>query len=354
MRLAASRPLAARATRVAALAACGTSAAVVWFRRADVGRSFQLAQHRTPLLAGRGLSSLRKPDTAMSAWQAAPAFHLGTGAVQRSAKIFAGFNGLGFLVSLITGSHLHLDLLGTGAFVAAAAATIGPDVRSKISAAAVIIWGVRLTSFLFYRALQLGHDGRLDEVLSSFTGISAFWIISFLWGLITALPHTLGASAAMRPRMRIGALAAVAVYLVGFIFESLADLQKWQFKQDPLNQGKFCHLGVWSLSQHPNYFGNLCIWTGILMLNAPSLMGPIPVGKLRASAFFSAIMQRRRFILGALSPLFLALLFYGQSTGFIANSAELAMKKYGADPAYQRYIDEVPLIVPRILPGSTK
>lgn len=40
-----------------------------------------------------------------------------------SAKVLAGLNTLGFGISLTTGSHVHLDLIGTGAFTVAAVAT---------------------------------------------------------------------------------------------------------------------------------------------------------------------------------------------------------------------------------------
>ena len=55
-------------------------------------------------------------------------------------------------------------------------------------------------------------------------------------------------------------------------FLNVADLQKWQFKADPANKGKFCDAGVWKLSQHPNWAGNLLMWTGITIFNAPTLL----------------------------------------------------------------------------------
>lgn len=108
-------------------------------------------------------------------------------------------------------------------------------------------------------------------------------------------------------------------------------MQKWFFKQDPLNRGRPCTTGLWSYSQHPNYFGNLCIWCGIFVLNFAPLAaaGKVPL------------------LLGALSPLFLAGLFYGQASGAITNSVELATQKYAGDSAYDQYVKKVPLIFPR-------
>ena len=91
----------------------------------------------------------------------------------RSNCIYAGANFLGFVISLLTGSHVHLDLIGSGAFCAAAIPTLldppGND-RIRYSSSAVALWGSKLALFLFYRALQTGHDIRLEDTLSTFSG----------------------------------------------------------------------------------------------------------------------------------------------------------------------------------------
>jgi len=116
--------------------------------------------------------------------------------------------------------------------------------------------------------------------------------------------------------------------------ESLADWQKWRFKQDPESRGKFCNVGVWQLSQHPNWCGNFVAWTGILLLNSPSLASA-GLGYLAAAC---------------ISPAFLLALFYGQATGSITNTVQLAKSRHGADPAYEEYLQQTPLVLPT--PGS--
>eukprot|EP01050_Picozoa_sp_SAG11_P015756 SAG11_NODE_2079_length_3855_cov_1.533280_4_plen_251_part_00 len=209
-------------------------------------------------------------------------------ALVRAAKIVGAINGAGLAISLGTGSHLHLDLLGTGAFAVAAIATRGTTLRTQVSAAAIGIWGTRLAGFLFYRALQvssmlhhqklsayvstsiakdgsapifrllqLGHDARLDETLASTAGSCVFWGVSFVWGFVVLLPHTIAqhvtAALAKAPRTSLGLSGAVGISLamVGFAVEALADQQKWSFKQDSSNAGKFCNTGLWASSQHP-------------------------------------------------------------------------------------------------------
>lgn len=269
--------------------------------------------------------------------------------VWQSVAITAGGNALGFLISLMTGSHLHLDLIGTGIFAVAALpsflAKAGGLWRIKLSSGAVIAWATKLAGFLFVRALKVTHDGRLDDTLATTSGTFSFWFVSLIWGVVCALPHTLG-STSSSPGLLSTTTVGLSMFSVGFIVETLADYQKWLFKNDPLTSGQFCNVGVWSLSQHPNYFGNLLLWTGILVLNAPALIETDIAG---TNSILQSIWGYRRLFLASLSPLFMMALFYGQASGAMLNTVELAKQKYGHDPRYMEYIQNVPLIVPDLL-----
>ena len=97
--------------------------------------------------------------------------------LNQSSLIFLGTNALGFAISVLTGSHLHLDLLGTGAFALASLPTLlssASCTRVALSSAAVFTWGTKLASFLFFRALKVKTDGRLDETLSTVGGTCKF------------------------------------------------------------------------------------------------------------------------------------------------------------------------------------
>ena len=253
----------------------------------------------------------------------------------RSTVVFAAANALGLGISLATGWHYHLDLLGTGAFAAAAFATAGTELRQRASAACVGLWAVKLAGFLFYRALQTHRDGRLEDVLATSAGATGFWTISLAWGVVVSLPHTLaaGVATASRPAFgRVSDLAGIGLFAAGLCLETAADAQKWQFKSDAATRGGFCDVGVWTLSQHPNWLGNLMLWSGVVLLNAPTLL---------------AAGRPATTLLGALaSPLFMVALFYGQATGKVGNAPQLAEAKYGADARFQAYVRDVPLVVP--------
>ncbi len=261
-----------------------------------------------------------------------------------STCIFTAANVLGLVISLITGSHVHLDLLGTGAFAAASLPTLldsSSSTRVLLSSGAVTIWASKLASFLFYRALKVKTDIRLEDTLSTTAGTTGFWLASLLWGVICSLPHTLGTTSSSQGS-QITLTIGTLLYILGLATETKADYQKWMFKKE--NPGRFCNQGLWSISQHPNFFGNLLLWSGILIMNVDSLIEPIKEG----DGLLSALFGSWRAWIALLSPIFMWTLFYGQSSGVIANSVELANKKYGPDASYGDYVKNVPLIIPKI------
>ena len=96
---------------------------------------------------------------------------------------------------------------------------------------------------------------------------------------------------------------------------------------------------MWKISQHPNWLGNILLWTGLWVLNAPTLLAPAPAG--------AGWLRRGGRLLGAAaSPLFLLALFYAQATDTMASAAALADAKYGADPNFKKYVATTPLILP--------
>jgi hypothetical protein len=44
-------------------------------------------------------------------------------------------------------------------------------------------------------------------------------------------------------------------------------------REDPANKNRFITTGIWSWSQHPNYFGEITLWLGVAVLAYPVLSG---------------------------------------------------------------------------------
>lgn len=287
-----------------------------------------------PLRGGSNLSAVGP---------SAPFVTFDGGPLNVSTGIFLIVNSIGFIISVVTGSNLHLDLLGTGAFTIAALPNLlkPTSLRVFLSSSAVAIWGTKLASFLFFRALKVKTDGRLEDTLSTTAGTASFWFISFLWGVLCSLPHTIGTTSSNTGSPISLAIGSV-LYLLGLMTETKADYQKYIFKQT--NPGNYCNYGLWSVSQHPNFFGNMLLWLGIYVMNFDSLIETAQEG----DNILSTIWCTRRAWLALISPLFMWALFNGQASGSITNSVELANKKYGSDVGFKKYINEVPLIIPNL------
>ena len=249
-----------------------------------------------------------------------------------------------------TGWHYHLDLIGTGVFAVAALALRGATLAQGCSAGAVALWACKLASFLFFRALQTKRDGRLEDTLATTSGQVGFWTISFLWGWVVSLPHTLAAMVPVSERAPFGPvhIAGLVLFAAGFCVESAADWQKWTFKANAANRDRFCDVGVWRLCQHPNWFGNLLLWSGIFVLNVPTLaaIGPATMlGPLRIPAWLGA---GTRLLTAAVSPLFLLALFSGQANGTppLNKGYDMTLAKFGGDSAWQAYNGKTPVLLP--------
>ena len=148
-------------------------------------------------------------------------------------------NVIGCIVSLITRSHIHLDVIGIGlAFVVAVVVPLlmvpSSTTRSYhswrvwLSSGAIVLWAVRLGILCLMRALDRGHDARLDSQLSTNEGIIQYWVIVIIWGIFTLLPHTLGMSAPDSTTCSSAAnFVAVStgflIFGVGFVIETVAD-----------------------------------------------------------------------------------------------------------------------------------
>jgi len=141
--------------------------------------------------------------------------------------------------------------------------------RRLLLAILVTVWGARLAVHIGRRNLGKGEDRRYAAMRER--DGERFWLTSLyrvylaqaiaMW--IVSLPLQAGAS--IGGGRGLGALDVVgaAVWLVGFTFEALGDLQLDRFKADPANRGRVMDRGLWHYSRHPNYFGDVTAWWGL-------------------------------------------------------------------------------------------
>jgi steroid 5-alpha reductase family enzyme len=150
--------------------------------------------------------------------------------------------------------------------------------RSLTVSALVVVWSIRLGSFLFLRIKAAGADDRFDGIRELPWKFLSVWTFQGLWNFMTLLPvillHVKGASnAAVTSTDIIG----LTLWVVGFTCEVVADAQKTAFRkknQSGINRGRFISTGLWKFSRHPNYFGEILLWIGITVVAVPTLIRP--------------------------------------------------------------------------------
>jgi len=165
----------------------------------------------------------------------------------------------------------------------------GAYARRLLVLVLVTIWGVRLGLHIHRRNLGKGEDYRYRAMRerhgARFGRISlvTVFLLQALLALVISVP-ILAADSAPEPA-RLGALdfAGTALWLVGFLFEAIGDLQLARFKLDPANRGKVMARGLWRFTRHPNYFGDATLWWGLYLIAASA-----PAA--RWSAFGPALM----------------------------------------------------------------
>jgi steroid 5-alpha reductase family enzyme len=110
-----------------------------------------------------------------------------------------------------------------------------------------------------YRAMRDAYGER-------FRWISLFLVFglqgAIMW--IVAMPIQTGQSSAAPWRWLDG--LGVLIWTVGFLFETVGDLQLARFKSDPANRGQVMDRGLWRYTRHPNYFGDFLVWWGLYLI----------------------------------------------------------------------------------------
>lgn len=172
----------------------------------------------------------------------------------------------------LTGSLTYLSVTGLCLAVAAAQGVLDP--RRAILGALVGVWAVRLGIFLFRRVRRAGKDGRFDALKQHPGSFLVPWALQGLWVSWTALAAVaVWTRAEAGPALGLSDLLGLALWALGFGVEVVADRQKTAFRAAPANAGRFIATGLWAWSRHPNYFGEILLWTGVLGVAAPALEG---------------------------------------------------------------------------------
>jgi steroid 5-alpha reductase family enzyme len=182
-----------------------------------------------------------------------------------------------FIPSYAFKTEHYFDLTGSLSYITTVAAAIvfnpSLDLRDLIICAMITVWALRLGSFLFWRIKKDGQDKRFIVMKTKFTWFLMTWTIGGLWVLVTMAAGLAALTSNITAELGLISYLGIALWLFGFVVEVTADNQKTEFRKNPDNRNRFITTGVWSWSQHANYFGEITLWFGLALVSLPVLSG---------------------------------------------------------------------------------
>ena len=237
---------------------------------------------------------------------------------------------LAFIPARILQSERFYDLTGSITYIAVTLVAISvataPSSAQWLIAIMIFLWASRLGSFLFRRIHAAGGDQRFDHIKVSSSRFFVAWTLQGAWVVMTSCAALTAILSAEQPPVGAIYVIGAVMWTTGFAIEVIADRQKSRFREDSANAGQFINVGLWARSRHPNYFGEILLWAGIAVMAIPYLSGTQWVVML--------------------SPLFVYALLTRLSG--IPTLARRGRELWGDDPAYQAYVANTPLLVPRL------
>ena len=221
----------------------------------------------------------------------------------------------------LTGSLTYLSVTWY-ALILASGDFANANLTNIVIVLLISLWALRLGSFLFMRIHKDGEDKRFRTIKPSATQFFMTWTLQGLWVSLCSMCALTAISSDGGVVVNAMFYFGLGLFVLGFSTEIVADNQKSKFRSFPENRDKFITTGLWAKSRHPNYFGEIVLWTGIAVMSFSSLEG----------------WQ----YLTLISPIFTyILLVYVSGVRMLEARAD---KKWGDDEDYIKYKSETPVL----------
>jgi steroid 5-alpha reductase family enzyme len=233
---------------------------------------------------------------------------------------------LAFIPAFIYQTEKYYDLVGSITYLSLVMIALfysRQDPGNILIALMVTLWAARLGTFLFLRIRNVGHDTRFRKIKPDFLKFLMTWTLQGLWVFFTFAAGLAAMTSGNPHPFDVVVAAGCLIWLVGFMIEVIADKQKANFRKDPAQANNFIRHGLWAWSRHPNYFGEILLWTGIAVAALPSLQG----------------WQH----ISLISPIFVYVLLT-KISGVRMLEAR-ANRRWGDDPEYITYRDKTPVLM---------
>ncbi len=240
-----------------------------------------------------------------------------------------------FIPSFLLKTEKYYDLVGSLTYIATVSlAYFSVENKTMIDSIIyfyVMVWALRLGIYLFRRVRNDGKDVRFEQAKRHFLWFLQYWMGQALWVSLTASPAIIGILSPEDDLLPLLAMIGMALWLSGFTIESVSDYQKRVFRKENDPSEAFIHTGLWAKSRHPNYFGEIMLWTGIAVIASNTLTG---------IEYITLV-----------SPIFVYILLTRMSG--INKLEQIADERYGHLEEYQRYKRNTPVLVPNLLKDKT-
>lgn len=202
------------------------------------------------------------------------------------------------------------------------------DTAQYIVTALVLLWAIRLGSYLLIRIHFMGRDKRFDGMRESFWKFGRFWVLQAITAWVVMVPASYLLQSERDTQLTFIVILGTLVSFSGICIEALADKQKFAFIREPKNKNKWIEEGLWKYSRHPNYLGEMMMWYGIYIVSYPWL-------------------STQNALIALIGPIFISFMLIGVSgIPLLEKSADA---RWGSDKKYQEYKRQtsVLLLLPR-------
>ena len=235
-----------------------------------------------------------------------------------------------FIPSFLLKTEKYYDLVGSLTYITTISlAYLSVENKTMIDSIIyfyVMVWALRLGIYLFRRVRNDGKDVRFEKAKKHFFWFLQYWMGQALWVSLTACAAIIAILSPEEDTLPVLSIVGMALWLSGFAIESISDYQKRVFRKENNPSEAFIHTGLWARSRHPNYFGEITLWTGIAVIALNTLTG---------IEYITLI-----------SPVFVYILLTRMSG---VNLLErIADERYGHLEEYQRYKRNTPVLVPKL------
>ena len=235
-----------------------------------------------------------------------------------------------FLPSFLLKTEKYYDLVGSLTYITTISlAYFSVENKTMIDSIIyfyVMVWASRLGIYLFRRVRNDGKDVRFEKAKRHFFWFLQYWMGQALWVSLTACAAIIAILSPEEDALPVLAIVGMVLWISGFTIESISDYQKRVFRKENNPSESFIHTGFWARSRHPNYFGEITLWTGIAV---------IALNTLNGIEYVTLI-----------SPVFVYILLTRMSG---VNLLErIADERYGHLEEYQRYKRNTPVLVPKL------